>query len=366
MNIPSKGIIMKRVFNILFTIIFLISCASTDVDVNVPSDFMPESQVDDEINNNVDVLKTSSSDDLENLAKFSRILDQYEMVILEYGDPDSPYYEAYEIFKEKLDAGETSFRYNPDNNKKIKGTASFQYDIETGEYFISAGPGLIESYATNPSFVFAVLAHEHWHARDYILYYEHFIAQIDDPFEAEYFEADAIWAEAIFINDIFLANNFSVSKFESYLVDCVSNNKLSSFTSSMYKIDLDLLHRFSDIIENFNRVLDRDKMDNELLNEGNNLLSKYNTIERNSTRQLYQTLVSIKTYIEFSAILFRKTEGHIDEKQLWEDVLVMYPGYNEVRAKLYEVLDANTDFINKTNSKYIQYFEEDLLIERSN
>ena len=307
--------------------------------------------------------KTELSEE-EGLQRFRQILNKYEEMLLTYGNPESHYYEAYEVFKAKLESGETSFRYNPTNTDPLKGSANFSHNDQSGEYFISAGPGLVEIYETCPSFVFSVLTHEHWHARDFIVDRQNFLRQLDDPFEAEYYEADAIVVEAMFINEVLVSNGFPISKFESYLLDCARDNQIGSFTSAMYQTDLAVLHRLSDIVDGFRGIEDRSSMDEQLESEGRSLLRKYQEAVLSDDWQVYSSLVSMRTFVDFSATTFKKTEGAVDPTQLWDEVLDMYTGFESVLIEMDEIITERTSFIDEKNDQYLKYFTEDLYINR--
>jgi len=354
---------MKTISLTVLCLCLLLGCATqSDKGSSTDKQAVPA----DKVENAISVKDGPQEDEQsaeEYLEAFQEILNSYEAFLLQYGNSESQYFRAYETFKSKLESGETAFKFNPDNQETLKGAAKFNYNENDGEYYISAGTGLINIYKTSPSFVYSVLTHEHWHARDYIVDRDSFLRQLYDPFESEYYEADALYVEAMFVDEVLMANGFPITKFESYLLDCYRDNALSSLTSAMYKSDISVLHFLSDVIAEFGDESDRPTMDTKLEQKGLTLLDKFHAARNDDDWEKYSSLVSIKTFVEYSAVTFRKTEGNIDPTQLWDDIFLNYPGFSSVYYQMEEIYSDNRDFVDELNNGYLEYFAEDLFVD---
>ena len=347
---------MNRLLTLLLVLFLMIGCATKEQ--NRPEDAFEATQPTEQTA--TEILEPSESE-ITGIQKMQVILNEYESFILKYANRDSEYFKAYNLFKEKLNAEETYFAYNPENRKTLIGGAGFSWDPESDNYYISIGAGLVEIYDSSPSLVYSIITHELWHARDYLVNYEGFLNHLHDPFENCYYEADALFVEAMFIEETMIANDFPITPFESYLVDCHRKNNLGGITTALNAYDLSVLHSLTGIIDGFGGIDDRAYLDHAIANLGRRLLNNYNHADPENKWIHYASLVSMKTWLEFLKPTFGYTEGRIDSEQTWNDIFLLYPEFKTVYEEMKPLVQSHMDLINRVKDGYVAFFSENIV-----
>lgn len=305
----------------------------------------------------------SSDSEIPNnyLSRFSRLLNQYEKFMLNNGNKNSDYYKAFELFTEKLKSNDTHFSLDINNQNLINGGAKFEITDNNNSYFISVGYKLVDIYDFYPTLIYSILTHEIWHAYAYITNPQGFLIQETDPFERLLYEFDAIYYEAQFIYDSVINSDFILTNFEEYLHLCYSENVMDDFISAQLKIDYFSLNSLYQLRNEYYEQRNKERLDIGLREFGENLLKYYQeSLTENNEWFTYKILVALKTYYNYTIILFKQTEGNENPEQTWEEIYEIYDGYFSVYTKISEVLENKEDYITEQHTKYLDHFNQDL------
>ncbi len=296
------------------------------------------------------------------LSRLSILLNQYEVFMTDNGNKESDYYKAFILFKEKLDASETTFSLDISNSNLIDGGARFRISEELNEYYISIGYKLVDIFDFYPTLIFSILTHEIWHAYAYVTNPEGFLMHDSDPFEKQLYEFDAIINEAIFIDETLINSNFILTDFENYLRSCYVEKKITDFISPTLKVDYYTINDLYDIRNEYYIDMDKVKLDTSLGKIGANLLKYYNeSLTTEDPWFTYKILIGLKTYYDYSIVLFKQTEGNENSEQTWDDIFKNYPEFNNFYSQISTIIDKSDNYIDERHSEYINHFNKNLL-----
>ncbi len=258
------------------------------------------------------------------------------------------------LYYQKINSGELSIVVDYTLGQDIyEGMGFTSKYLQTGFPAILISPHFLKVYRQgHPSIFYSALIHEIAHVNDFFSNPAAFQNGETNLLEKYLYKMDAAYIESVFIRDILSPNMFTLTKYESYMMNSLAKDNLASFSLSFKSVDMELIYRLLDITH---KEIPKKEKIKQVVEVGQKLLTQMKYPEKGSDWERYCVLVPLQSYCLYVPQVLVDIES------------VATPGfdYRDLKIENYPNVKENLDRINNEtgNAHFaeIQKFRQNLL-----
>jgi hypothetical protein len=262
---------------------------------------------------------------------------------------------TYTVAKTALDNNLVKIEIDPGGDMILSGMY-FSRNIDTNVISLIFGKKFLDTYRQDSSIHYSILIHELRHLHDYIENKEAFTNAANDEKEKYWYELDALHIEAEFIK-YYLVDNYTLSKFENYLLYSFEHNSLDAISAIMKKESRNTFFYF-DKFENQYKSDNSRKNDilQTIIEDGNQFIAEYN-VGISDSFLCYMTFITLSTFrkylIRFMSLIVN------DPAVTWGEVFAQYPAVAGIITEIEEIQSKDIEKQNAYLHTVFNHWEND-------
>ncbi|QQO09956.1 hypothetical protein [Breznakiella homolactica] len=267
--------------------------------------------------------------------------------------------ETYSVASELIKNGTIALRIDPES-ATVLGGMSFDFSADTGEAKLVFGLRYLDTFKNDSSIHYAILMHELRHLYDYTVQRDAFVSakQANDEKEIYWYELDAIRIEAEFIKE-YLSGEYTLSKFEQYLVNSLSNDNLGSISIFLQRESMEIFFSFNRWEEEYRKNnAEKDRLVRTIIDTGSRLLERYGAVDPSNEIAYYDAFIRLSTFRKYMFRFLRVS--NTDPKATWESVFSQYPGIESLSEAILEIQNRDAEIHFQYLMSVIDYWEADI------